>query len=221
MNCSITGDLAQVVHLNFAKGETCWASKGSILSIDPEIEWSLKLPGGIGGAARRMLSGEGISLTWFEAKKDNQQVILASNEPGKMIEWDLKDGAVITTRGSFIAAFGSQIDIDVTMAKRPGAAFFGGAGLFLQKISGQGRVIIHGSGDFIDRNIQNNETILVSTGNLAAFAEQVDYDIKSVAGLKKILFSGEGLFMTRLSGSGRVLLQSLKRKADIQKKNAD
>jgi uncharacterized protein (AIM24 family) len=72
-------------------------------------------------------------------------------------------------------------------------------------------VLIHGAGDFVDRRLLAGETILVSTGNLAAFAEMVDYNIQGVAGCRRILFGGEGLFMTKLSGPGRVLLQTLKR----------
>jgi uncharacterized protein (AIM24 family) len=160
---------------------------------------------------RRSLSGEGISLTYIQAKKDDQQVFLSSNQPGKVIDWNLADGPVLTTRGSFMAAFGPSIDITVVIARRAGAALFGGAGLFLQKISGQGTVLIHGAGDFVDRRLLAGETILVSTGNLAAFAEMVDYNIQGVAGCRKIFFGGEGLFMTKLSGPGRVLLQTLKR----------
>jgi uncharacterized protein (TIGR00266 family) len=217
MDYTIKGELAQIVKLQFRADETCWGSKGSLLSFDPYIDWSLKVPGGMGGAARRLMSGEGIALTFIEAKRDNQEVILAANEPGKMIDWDLKDGAVVTTRGSFVAAFGEHIDIDVMIAKRAGAAFFGGAGLFLQKVSGQGNVIIHGAGDFIDRYLEKDESILVSTGNLAAFSDEIDYDIQRVAGLRRMLFSGEGLFMTKLTGPGRVLLQSLKRESASKK----
>jgi uncharacterized protein (AIM24 family) len=101
--------------------------------------------------------------------------------------------------------------IDVQVARRAGAAFFGGAGLFLQHISGSGTVLVHGSGDFLERDLARGEAVLVSTGSLAAFAESVDYDIQGVAGCRRIAFGGEGLFMTRLSGPGRVLLQTLKR----------
>ena len=220
MNYRIDGELAQIVRLTLAKGETCWGSKGSLLSYDPHINWSLKVPGGISGAVRRAFSGEGISLTFIESTRDDQQVILSANEPGKMIDWDLNDGAVITTRGSFVAAFGSQVDIDVMIAKRTGAALFGGAGLFLQKVSGQGNVIIHGAGDFIERHLKKDESILVSSGNLAAFSDEIDYNIQSVVSLRKIMFSGEGLFMTRLTGPGRVLLQSLKRTSGTNEKSS-
>ena len=211
MRYSISGELAQVANLELNKSETCWASKGSIIALDPGLGWTLKVPGGAGGTARRMMSGEGIALTFLEASADGQRATLAANQPGKIIAWNLDDGPVITTRGSFVAAFGPRVDIDVRVAKRAGAAFFGGAGLFLQRISGDGTVLIHGSGDFIGRDLAQGEAVLVSTGNLAAFAESVDYDIQGVAGCRRVAFGGEGLFMTRLSGPGRVLLQSLKR----------
>lgn len=213
MDYSIQGELAQVARLFMTAGETCWASNGSILSLTLGVDWTLKVPGGIGGAIQRSFAGEGVSLTYIEAKANDQTVVLNSNQPGKIIPWDLADGPVITTRGSFVAAFGPQINISVTVARRAGAAFFGGAGLFLQKVSGQGTVLIHGAGDFIDRRLQAGESILVSTGNLAAFADAIDYNIQSVAGCRRILFGGEGLFMTKLTGPGRVLLQSLKRGA--------
>lgn len=213
MRYVIKGDLAQVAELSLAKGEACWGSKGALLSLTPGADWSLRVPGGIGGAVRRSLAGEGISLTYIQARQDDQQVYLSSNHPGKIIAWNLEDGPVLTTRGSFVAAFGPDIDITVVVAKRAGAALFGGAGLFLQKISGRGIVLIHGAGDFMDRHLQAGESILVSTGNLAAFAEVVDYDIQGVGGCMRVMFGGEGFFMTRLTGPGRVLLQTLKRTA--------
>jgi len=211
MQYKIHGQLAQVVELNFKQGESCWSSRGALMSYTAGIDWTLKIPGGVGGALRRSMSGEGISLTHIQSRGQAEQVYLSSNQPGKVLDWNLADGPVLTTRGSFMAAFGQNIDITVVVAKRAGAALFGGAGLFLQKISGQGVVLIHGAGDFVDRRLQNGESVLVSTGNLAAFAEAVDYNIQGVSGCRRILFGGEGLFMTKLSGPGRVLLQTLKR----------
>jgi len=208
---SIEGELSQVVRLTFEDGETCWASRGSLVSFDPKITWVLKMPGGLSAATRRVLSGESVALTFIEASQRDQEVVLSANQPGKITVWDLEDGAVVTTRGAFVAAFGANIHIDVMIAKRAGAAFFGGAGLFLQKISGQGKVLIHGSGDFIEEHLKKDESVLVSTGNLAAFSDMVDYDIQGVSGCGRIFFGGEGLFMTKLTGPGRVLLQSLKR----------
>ena len=211
MQYTIDGVLAQTANLTLSPDDVCWASKGALMSLDPDVRWTLKIPGGLSGTVRRMLSGEGLALTYITGQREGQKVTLTANQPGKILAWDLADGAVLTTRGSFVAAFGPQIKIDVTIARRAGAALFGGAGLFLQKISGAGTVLIHGAGDFVEHHLQPGESTVVSTGNLAAFADCVDYNIQATGGLKRMLFSGEGLFMTRLTGPGRVLLQSLKR----------
>ena len=137
--------------------------------------------------------------------------MLSANQPGHIAVWDLADGPIVTTRGSFLAAWGEDVDISVTVARRAGAAFFGGAGLFLQRISGRGTVLVHGSGDFSQIDLAAGEEILVSSGNLAAFAGSVDYNIRGIGGCRRVLFGGEGLFMTSLKGPGRVLLQTLKR----------
>lgn len=212
MQYVIEGDLAQIVRLKMDVGEVCWASKGSLVCYDEQVVWSLKIPGGMSGMTRRVLSGEGVSLTLVEVKSDQQEVVLSANEPGKIVEWDLSEGQVLTTRGAFLAAWGDQVEIDVKMAKRAGAAFFGGAGLFLQQISGTGKALIHGAGDFVEKHLKADETLITSTGNLAAFSESVDYAIQTVGGIRRTLFGGEGMFMARLTGPGRVLMQSLKRK---------
>ncbi|MDH3643256.1 MAG: AIM24 family protein, partial [Gammaproteobacteria bacterium] len=194
--------------------ETCWAGKGGIMSHTDGVDWSLRIPGGVAGAARRMLSGEGMGLAFLEAKSSGVTATLASNQPGRIFSWNLDDGPVVTTRGSFLAAWGT-VDITVTIARRTGAALFGGAGLFLQRVSGRGQALVHGAGDLDDRQLAQGESITVSTGNIAAFTDGVDYDIQYVGGARKAFFGGEGLFMTRLTGPGRVLLQSLKRNQGV------
>lgn len=213
MQHRIDGVIAQTLRLEMAAGETAWASKGSIVTLDQGIDWRLKLPGGVGGTVRRSLSGEGLTLTYLECSKDDASVMLGGGQPGKIDVWQLADeGPVTATRGSFLAGIG-DLEIDVTMAKRAGAAIFGGAGMFLQRMSGTGTIFLHGSGDFSERTLAAGESLLVSTGNLAAFSSGLDYRIKGVGGCRKMIFGGEGVFMTELVGPGRVLLQSLKRGA--------
>lgn len=211
MDYEISGKIAQQARIRLNEGEWLWATKGTLMGYTGQVRWHLKVPGGAGGAARRMLSGEGIALTRVESDADGQEVLLAANHPGHVRAWDLNDGALLATRGALLGAWGDDVRIDVTVAKRAGAAFFGGAGLFLQRLSGRGTVLIHGSGDFDQRDLTPGQEIFVSTGNLAAFADSVDYNIRGVAGCRQMLFGGEGLFMTRLEGPGRVLLQTLKR----------
>lgn len=212
MEFQIVGEFAQYLKVTLSRGEACWAGKGSIMSYGRDIGWQLRAPGGVAGAARRLLSGEGLALARLEAAGDGASASLASSQPGTIALWELADGPVLATRGAFLAAWG-DVDIDVSIARRAGAALFGGAGLFLQRLSGTGTVAIHAAGDLDARTLAPGETLTVSTGHLAAFAASADYDIEFVGGVGKALFSGEGAFMTTLTGPGRVLLQTLKRQA--------
>ncbi len=211
MQYTIAGEIAQFARLEFGSGESVWLSKGALMAYSDGVQWRLRVPGGLGGAVRRTLAGEGAALTYAEAQGAGQFALIASNAPGHIATWNLADGPVIATRGSFLAAWGEEVDISVIIARRAGAAFFGGAGLFLQRIAGRGTVLLHGSGDFEQCNLGQGEPLVISTGNLAAFADTVDYAIQTVGSIGRALFGGEGVFMTRLTGPGRVLLQSLKR----------
>lgn len=211
MDVMISGTVAQTAGFSLQRGDSLWASKGSIISHTTELEWNVRVPGGLAAGLKRSLSGEGISLTHVEAKADDQVLTLGANSPGHIAEWDLAtEGPVLTTRGAFLAAWGTSINITVSVTRKAGAALFGGAGFVLQRIEGNGTVLVHGRGDFHRVVLGQAEEVLVSTGNLAAFADAVDYDIMRVGSLRKSLFGKEGLFMTRLGGPGTILLQTLK-----------
>jgi uncharacterized protein (AIM24 family) len=203
----LRGEIAQTVSVTLEHNQSMWASKGALMAYDDGVQWQLKIPG---AAVSRMLSGEGLAMTYVTALRPGARVVLSANQTGKIAVWDLRWGPVTCTSGAFLGALG-DVKIDVTVARRFGAALFGGAGLLLQQLSGTGIVFLHGAGDFVERDLQPGESITVSTGNLAAFGSGVGYDIVGVGGCLKIIFGREGLFMTKMTGPGRVLLQSMKR----------
>jgi uncharacterized protein (AIM24 family) len=211
MHYSIDGTVAHSVKLEPTAAETAWASKGTIIAHTDGIEWDVRMPGGVTSAFKRALSGEGVALAHIRSVSAGQSIILGANAVGHLMEWSLAaQGPVYTTRGAFLAAWGDGIEISVAVAKRAGAAFFGGAGLVLQRVEGDGTVLIHGSGDFRQIELAPGEELRVSTGHLAAFSDSVDYSIESVGSVRKTLFGKEGFFMARLRGPGTVLLRSLK-----------
>ncbi|MHC4599321.1 MAG: TIGR00266 family protein [Planctomycetota bacterium] len=210
MEYEIKGVINQTLSVSLEAGEAFWASKGMIVSYDETIDWGVKTLGGVGRTVSRMLSGESLALAYITAR-DKGKVNFAAREPGRLVSWNLAEkGEVVALRGTFLAAYG-DIDIRVTRAKRMGAMFFGGGGLLLQNISGTGLVFLSAKGDLVDTSLAEGESIVVSTGNLAAFSKSCDYKIRGVGGCLKMLFGGEGIFMTELTGPGRVLVQSLKR----------
>lgn len=97
MRHEIHGQLAQYLRLSFDHGEACWAGKGTIMSYDDGITWRLQVPGGVSGAARRLLSGEGIGLVRMLAGRSGTTASFASSRPGTISIWDLTDVTVSNT----------------------------------------------------------------------------------------------------------------------------
>lgn len=207
---SINGEIAQSLSVQLDRGQTMWESRGGLLAYNDRVDWVLKVPGGAGQAIGRMVAGESASLVHVTAKGPGAEAVISANQAGKLATWDLTRGPIVCTSGAFVAALG-DVHITPVVARSAGAALFGGAGLFMQKLSGTGIVVVHGSGDFIERQLAPGEKLLVSTGNLAVFSGNVQYDIRSVGGCMKALFGGEGIFMTEMTGPGWVMLQSLKK----------
>ena len=64
-------------------------------------------------------------------------------------------------------------------------------------------------GDLMEYVLKPGQKIVVDTGNVAGFEASVQMDIQTVPGAKNMLFGGEGIFNTVLTGPGRVWLQTM------------
>ena len=214
------GDDMQFVEIELDPGEKVIAEAGTMMYMDNGISFESRmgdgseagggLMGKLLGAGKRALTGESIFLTHFtNAGQGKRQVSFAAPFPGKIIPIDLDTvgGHLLCQKDAFLcAAMGTKVSIAFT--KRLGTGFFGGEGFILQKLSGDGMVFVQAGGTIIEKQL-NNEKILVDTGCLVAFEDQISYDIERAGNLRSMFFGGEGLFLATLQGTGRVWLQSL------------
>jgi uncharacterized protein (TIGR00266 family) len=206
----LVGDDMQAVIITLDPGETVQAEAGAMMFMEDGIEMNADLQGGILGGLKRMASGESLFLTTFTNHgADKRHVSFAAPYPGKIVPLDLaQTGPMICQRDAYLAsAFG--IEITVTLTRRLGAGFFGGEGFILQRLSGDGLAFVHAGGTILQHDLAQGESLNVDTGCLVAFQESVDYDIKTVGGIKSAFFGGEGLFFARLTGPGKAYLQTL------------
>ena len=216
----IIGDDMQLVEVELDPGETVIAEAGAMNYIDQGITFEAlmgdgsKPEGGIFDklldAGKRVLTGESIFMTHFTNQGEGKRrAAFASPYPGKIISINMsKVGEeLICQKDAFLcAALGTEVSI--AFNRKLGSGFFGGEGFILQKLRGDGMAFVHACGTIIKKEI-NNETLRVDTGCLVAFSPGVDYDIQRAGNLKSMFFAGEGIFLTTLSGTGTVYLQSL------------
>src|SRR4029078_2182324 len=117
-------------------------------------------------------------------------------------------GEMICQKDAFLCgARGMQVSI--AFQKNFGVALFGGEGFIMQRLVGDGIVLIHDRGTLLEKTLAPGETIKLDTGCLVALQPSVNYDIGFVGGIKNTLFGGEGWFLAALTGPGKVWMQSL------------
>jgi uncharacterized protein (TIGR00266 family) len=216
----LIGDDMQAVIVTLDPNETVVAEAGAMMYMQDDIAMNTTLdPSGSGTGimgrllkgAKRALAGDSFFITTFTNEGGKRRdVAFAAPFPGKILAVDLRawGGRLLAQKDSFLcAAFG--IEISIAFNRRIGAGFFGGEGFILQKLQGDGLAFLHASGTLAEAKLAAGETLRVDTGCLVAMEESVDYDIQMVPGIKTALFGGEGLFFVKLTGPGRVVLQTL------------
>src|SRR2546423_3295809 len=210
---SIQGDNLQVARIQLKPGQEIFAEAGKMVYKTANVQWETRMTGAsigekIMGALRRTVMGESIFLTYFRCDSAGE-VGFAGNYPGKITVFDLEPGrSVLAQRDAFVLAE-STVQLNVALVKRLGAGFFGGEGFILEKLTGPGKVFIHGGGDFVEFSLNMGEMLQINTGCIVAFDESVSYDIQMVSGIKTAIFGGEGLFLATMTGPGRVIVQSM------------
>ncbi len=213
----IVGQILQTVEIDLPQGERVFSETGGMIWMDSSIEMETSIQkgkeskgalGNILGAAVRAIQGESIFLNYFTAANAPGTVSFASSFPGKLLPFNLKAGeSIIAQRGSFLVG---QEDVDLKIEWRgAGAAFFGGEGLILQRLTGPGLVFLEIDGELTERDLKAGQQLLVDTGHIACFEETVTYDIQLQKGFKNILAGGEGIFLARLTGPGKAWLQHM------------
>jgi uncharacterized protein (TIGR00266 family) len=207
----IYGDDLQLVEIELDPGEGVRAEAGTMTYMEAGIEMQTGTGGGIFKGLKRAITGESFFITTFlNNGSGKSHAAFAAPYPGKIIPIEMSDfgGRILCQKDSFLCA-ADGIEIEIAFTKRIGAGIFGGEGFILQRLEGDGRAFVHAGGTSIEKTLAAGETLRVDTGCLVAFDTNVDYDIQFIGGFTNALFGGEGLFLARLTGPGKVYLQSL------------
>ena len=136
-------------------------------------------------------------------------IAFASSFPGAIRAVEITPNMpVIAQKSAFLAAT-PGVELSVHFQKKAGAGFFGGEGFIMQRLSGRGMAFLEIDGSAVEYTLAPGQQIVVDTGNLAMMDATCRIDVQTVRGAKNILFGGEGLFNTVVTGPGRVVLQTM------------
>lgn len=166
------------------------------------MDSSLRMKTKMGGGLKRMLSGEKLFINEFSAPEKDAEIGIAPGSPGDIGHVYLENETIFLQNSAFLAA---SPDLNTTIEFQGFKGFFSGEKLFLIKVSGTGDLWFNTYGAMLEVDVIDN--YVVDTGYIVAFTEGLSYQVRSVGGLKSLLFSGEGL-VCRFSGAGKVWIQT-------------
>lgn len=209
MKCEILGKLVPAVCFTMNAGESIYNQSGSMVWMTDGVKMTTSSNGGLlKGFARALLTQESVFMNTFTAEKNGAKVAFGMSFPGEIRPVHIQPGyEIIAQKGAFLCAE-MGVKMEVTTVKNLGGAFFGGEGLFLQKYSGKGYAFLEIDGDVVEYTLEAGQTMRVDSGNVAYFEASVQYSVEMVKGFKNVLFGGEGLFLTTLTGPGKIWLQT-------------
>jgi uncharacterized protein (TIGR00266 family) len=209
MKSAIIGSNLQMARIDLLQGEGVFAEAGSMVNMSGSILMESQLKGGVFAGLKRAVAGDSLFLTRFTADAANGFVSFAGTMPGKIFPVTVAPGREFIAQKSSFLCCEDGVDLDIAITTRIRAGLFGGEGFILQKMTGSGTVFLHCCGDIIELDLKAGEVVKVQTGLVVGFEESVAYDIALAGGITTALFGGEGLFVTTLTGPGKVVLQSM------------
>lgn len=209
MEYKVLGDTMPAVEVVFdAAGESMYTQSGGMAWMTDGVLMDSNMRGGLGKSIGRMFSGESLFMATYKAERPGASIAFASTVAGEILPVNLSQSqGLICQKGAFLCAE-ETVTLSVAFSKKLSAGFFGGEGFILQDISGSGMVFLEIDGNKIEKELAPGEVIKVDTGNVVAFEKSVKYEVETVKGLKNIFLGGEGLFLTKLTGPGKVILQT-------------
>ena len=208
MKYEIKGGAFPVVICNLDSGEKMITERGSMCWMSPNMQMETK-GGGLGKMFSKAFSGESMFQNHYTARGGQGMIAFNSSFPGEIKVVQIAPGQEMIVQKSAFLAAEAGVELSIHFHKKLGAGLFGGEGFIMQRLSGCGTAFVEIDGDLMEYNLKPGQKIVVDTGNVAGFEPSVQMDIQAVSGAKNMLFGGEGIFNTVLTGPGRVWLQTM------------
>ena len=191
--------------LQLQSEQSIMAEAGAMVSMSANVELQSQMKGGLLGALKRAAGGESAFVSTFTARGGPGEVTLAPGTPGDIAAIELTNQTFFVQSSSYLAGdAGLNVDTKWGGAK----SFFGGEGLFVLMVQGQGLLLVSSFGAIHRKTLGPGERYVVDTGHLVAWEGTTQYTLrKAAAGFFRSMVSGEGI-VAEFSGPGEILIQT-------------
>ena len=210
---TILGSDSQVVALSLKANEQAICEPGAMIAQEDAIEATVTIGTGLwNSAARWMFGGEKLLFDCYKnASHSPKEVYLTAPFAGGKIVPIMLDQctAMVFRPGAWLATKGTDVHFDVTVVKTLYGGLFAGQGFVLPTLSGTSPTFLCGGGTILTIALKPRQSIVIDETSFLACESSVDIRACPSGSIWTMLCGGEGAFQCRLTGPGKVLLQSM------------
>jgi len=212
MRYKIIGEPMPVVECEMNAGESMITERGSMTWMTPNMSMSTNAGGGGLGGLGKMLGraamGESIFQNIYTAQGGPGMIAFGSSFTGSIRAYEIRPGKSIIVQKCGFLASEQGVSLSIQFQKRLGVGLLGGEGFVMQRLSGQGMAFVEIDGHAVEYDLTPGQSLIVNPGNMAVMDESIQMEMQSIKGMKNILFGGEDWFQLKLTGPGRIVLQT-------------
>ncbi len=203
--CQVEGDVVPVAEINLGQGDAIFFEHHVMLWKDERVPLSL-LP--LSGGIARAFSGMPFLIS---VATGPGRIAFSRDATGELVVLPLHPGMELDAREHAFLLSSHHISYSFVRVKGLTNILFGGQGMYMDRfVTGNtpGLLILHGYGNVFERRLAQGESIMVEPGAFLYKDSSVTMDVEFQK-LGSGLFGGATMSMARLTGPGRVGIQSM------------
>ena len=203
--CQVEGEIVPAAELNLAQGDAAYFEHHVMLWKDAGLHMGvMPLPGGV----KRALAGMPFIISIAQGPG---RIAFSRDATGELIVLPLHPGMELDVREHAFLVASHTIGYSYVRIKGLYNILFGGQGMFMDRFvttTAPGLLILHGYGNVVERMLKQGENILVEPGAFLYKDSSVTMNVESQQ-LTTGLFGGTAMNLARMTGPGRVGIQSM------------
>src|ERR1043165_891784 len=203
--CQVEGEIVPVAEINLGPQDSIFFEHHVLLWKDDQTQMSvMTLQGGVS----RVLAGMPFVIS---VATGPGRVAFSRDATGELVVLPLHPGMELDVREHAFLLSSHHISYSFIRIKGLRNILFGGQGMFMDRFvtsNEPGLLILHGYGNVFERTLKPGESILVEPGAFLYKDSSVTMNIEFQQ-LTSGWFGGSGMSLARMTGPGRVGIQSM------------
>lgn len=203
--CQVEGEIVPVAEINLGPGDSVFFEHHIMLWKDDSVPLTvLQLPGGM----QRALAGMPFIIS---VATGPGRIAFSRDATGELVVLPLHPGMEMDAREHAFLLASHQIDYSFVRVKGFANIFFGGQGMYMDRFvtrNTPGLLMLHGYGNVFERTLKPGESIMLEPGAFLYKDSSVRMDVEFQR-LGTGFFGGSNMALARMTGPGRVGIQSM------------